>query len=127
MIEEEGGESESGIDSILLLLDSDTIARTKNVASASRATSTTSYTVAAVSAISAGSATSSFGLVMMSKFILYLRYLKVNYSPKMILYFYHYGTSSFSLGLAMPESWVEDFDQETIPIILDFMKSIQAI
>mmetsp|Transcript_29045 Transcript_29045/g.26421 ORF Transcript_29045/g.26421 Transcript_29045/m.26421 type:complete len:102 (+) Transcript_29045:449-754(+) len=52
---------------------------------------------------------------MMSKFILYLRYLKVNYSPKMLLYFYHYGTSSFSLGLAMPDSWVEDFDQKTIP------------
>ena len=88
----------------------------QNQAKATTTITSTSYGIAAAGAATSGSGTTgSFGLVMLSKFLIYLRYLDLNYPDKMLAYFSTINDASFSLGLPMPEEWEEDFPQEDVP------------
>ena len=69
------------------------------VAIASSGLQIASYGFGIATLVSPSSSSSVFAFVMLSKILIYLRYLALNYSEKTLLFFEAYSAGSFSLPI----------------------------
>lgn len=63
---------------------------------------------AAVSVASTASGPSAFSIVILTKFLIYIRYIKVRYSPELFLFLKNYDASSISFGIQAPTNVKEE-------------------